>query len=55
MSRRPPVTVLPLRDAVGAAESSRACLIWAELVAGLAALSRAAAPVTGGVAMEVPL
>ena len=55
MSRRPPLTVRPLRDAVGAAEATSALRMAAPVLVGSIEAHKAAAPVTCGVAMEVPL
>lgn len=52
--RRPPVTVLPAIEAVGTAEPRIAALICAAVEPACSEAYRAAAPVTCGVAMEVP-
>jgi hypothetical protein len=49
------VAVRPDSDAVGTAEPSRAFLIWAAVAPGCVEAYNAAAPVTCGVAIDVPL
>jgi len=53
--RRPPVLVLPVSDAVGVAVPRIAALIWAAVAPLCVDAYNAAAPVTCGVAIEVPL
>ena len=53
--KRPLLTTLPLHDAVAVELPMIAALIWAAVAPGLCALYKAAAPVTCGVAIEVPL
>ena len=53
--RRPPVTVLPLNDAVAVALPRMAALICAAVAPGCVEAYIAAAPVTWGVAIDVPL
>ena len=53
--KRPFETTLPLNDGVGTALPRIAALIVAALALGLCAAYSAAAPVTCGVAIEVPL
>ena len=56
MFRRPPVDVLPLpRELVAVTDCRIAFLTSAAVACGQRALYSAAAPVTCGVAMEVPL
>ena len=54
-SSLPPVTVLPANEAVGTALDKSADLICAALEPGFTEAYKAAAPVTCGVAIEVPL
>lgn len=54
ISRRLPVKTLPDKEGV-AVPFKIAALIWAAVAPGLRALYKAAAPVTCGVAIEVPL
>ena len=54
-SRRPPVAVLPTNDGVCTTLSRSACFSWARVAVGCVDRIRARAPVTWGVAMEVPL
>ena len=54
-SRRPPVTVTPASDGVATTRERMASRISAALAAGFIDLYRAAAPVTCGVAIDVPL
>ncbi len=53
--RRPPVTHLPESDAVGDALPRMAVLIEVALAPGLSDAYSATAPVTCGVAIDVPL
>ena len=53
-SNVPPVVTFPVNDVSGLAELSIAALICAAVALGNAALSKAAAPVRCGVAIDVP-
>ena len=53
--RRPPLTVIPARAGMRSEKSSSRCLTCTAGMAGASARTRAAAPETWGVAMEVPL
>src|SRR5262245_32386711 len=55
MLRRPPVTVRPAIDATGSAVAISRALISRPVSVGKCERSRAAAPDTCGVAMDVPL
>src|SRR3954471_16268366 len=55
MSSRPPVVVLPKSEGVDRALPRIRSRSWAAVAVGYFAASRAAAPVTWGVAIEVPL
>jgi len=52
--RRAPVTDMPAKAGMGSAMSIRTCLTWTAGSPGATARSRAAAPATCGVAIEVP-
>src|SRR5262249_50734700 len=54
-SRRPPVVVFPASEATGSTLLSSACRTSVTLALGFSENSRAAAPVTCGAAIEVPL
>ena len=53
--RRPPVTVIPFIEALGSTERMSSALSPYAVAVGKWALSRAAAPATCGVAIDVPL
>src|SRR5687767_1000469 len=52
--RRPPVAVMPAKEEVGVVVLRMAVRISSAVALGFAAAYRATAPVTWGVAMEVP-
>jgi hypothetical protein len=54
-SNRPPVTVLPASEGVGIVESRIAYLISGAVASGWVEAYKAIAPVTCGVAIDVPL
>ena len=54
MFKRPPVTVMPLRELVGVTLLKMAVRIWLAVALGKTDAYNAAAPVTCGVAIEVP-
>ena len=53
--RRPPVTIRPLKGAIGSTPSSKAVRICVAVALGSTDHARAATPLTCGVAMLVPL